>query len=51
VTIPWANLTLGKPQTFVTPSTLTGISFYFTWSGTSVAYPVDVTIDDLSFIP
>ncbi len=51
VTIPWANLTGGKPQLGVTPSKLTGMSFYFTWSGTGVAYPVDVTIDDLSFVP
>jgi hypothetical protein len=51
VTILWADLILGKPQASVTPSKLTGISFYFTWSGTAVAYPVDITIDDLSFIP
>jgi hypothetical protein len=52
VTIPWALLTGGKPQPTVTPSKITGISFYFNWGGTgSVPYPVDVTIDDLSFMP
>jgi hypothetical protein len=52
VTILWADLTGGKPSPSVTPKELTGMSFYFTWNGTgSVAYPVDITIDDLSFIP
>jgi hypothetical protein len=51
VTIPWASLTGGKPQLSVTPSKITGFSFYFNWSGTSVPYAIDVTIDDLSFIP
>jgi hypothetical protein len=49
VTIPWADLTGGKPQASVTSSRLTGLSFYFTFSGTTAAYPVDITIDDLSF--
>ena len=50
-TILWANLTGGKPQASVTPGKLTGISFYFSWSGTTTKYPVDITIDDLSFEP
>jgi hypothetical protein len=49
VTILWADLIGGKPQASVTPSKITGISFYFSWS--SGSYPVDVTIDDLSFVP
>jgi hypothetical protein len=49
VTMMWADLTGGKPSPSVTPSELTGISFYFSWS--SGSYPVDITIDDLSFIP
>ena len=52
VTVLWADLTGGKPSPSVTPKELTGMSFYFTWNGTgSVAYPVDITIDDLSFVP
>ena len=49
VKILWADLTGGKPNASVTSSQLTGIAFYFNWSTGS--YPVDVTIDDLSFIP
>jgi hypothetical protein len=47
VTIPWASLIGGKPNASVTPSKLTGITFYFSWS--SGSYPVDITIDNLSF--
>jgi len=49
VTIPWASLTGGKPNASVTPSKLTGITFYFNWSTTTAAYPVDITIDNLAF--
>lgn len=51
VILLWADLTGGKPQPSVTPSQLTAISFYFSYSGTTAAYPVDITIDDLSFVP
>jgi hypothetical protein len=51
VTILWADLTGGKPQASVDPKSLTGLSFYFTWNGSSsTAYPVDIVIDDLSFV-
>jgi hypothetical protein len=32
VTVLWADLTGGKPNPSVTPSKLTGITFYFNWS-------------------
>jgi hypothetical protein len=52
VTIPWANLTGGLPQGTVAPDKLTGITFFFTWAASGVApYPVDIKIDDLSFMP
>jgi hypothetical protein len=47
VTILWTDLTGGKPQPSVAPSQLTGISFYFSWSAGS--FPVDLTIDNISF--
>jgi hypothetical protein len=51
VTILWADLTGGKPQASVSPSKLTGISFYFNYSFSTAPFPVDITIDDLSFVP
>jgi hypothetical protein len=51
VILSWADLTGGKPQASITPSQLTSISFYFSYSPTSASYPVDITIDDLSFVP
>jgi hypothetical protein len=50
VTVLWADLTGGKPNPSVTPSKLTGITFYFNWSSSMTPYPIDVTIDDLSFV-
>jgi hypothetical protein len=54
VTIPWASFTTGKPMG-VLPGNITGISWFFpppTGAGTTTPtpYPVDITIDDLSFI-
>jgi hypothetical protein len=51
VILSWADLTGGKPQASITPSQLTSISFHFSYSPTSASYPVDITIDDLSFVP
>jgi hypothetical protein len=51
VAILWADLTGGKPQASVTPDKLTSISFYFSYSFGTAPYPVDITIDDLSFVP
>jgi hypothetical protein len=51
VKLLWADFAGGKPQASVTPSKLTNISFYFSYSVASGPYPVDMTIDDLSFVP
>jgi len=55
VSVLWADLTGGKPEASVTPSELVYISWVFpnpTGVGTAsvTPYPVDIVIDDLSFI-
>jgi hypothetical protein len=49
VTLAWGDFTGGKPVPNVEPTDIISIYWYFVWSTTS--YPVDITIDDLSFVP
>jgi hypothetical protein len=50
VRVLWSDLVGGKPLPSVTPSQLTGISFYFNYTSSSAPYPVDIAIDDLFFV-
>ncbi|HEX7506878.1 MAG TPA: alpha-L-fucosidase, partial [Polyangia bacterium] len=51
VNILWSDFTGGSPDVSVaTPSEITFISWTLPWTG-GTAYPVDLAIDDLSFIP
>jgi hypothetical protein len=52
VSVLWSDFTGGSPDTDVaTPSEITGISWAFPWTSAGTPYPVDLVIDDLSFIP
>jgi hypothetical protein len=46
-TVLWTDFSGGKPSD-VNPGDIIGIHWVFTWGGTP--YPVDITIDDLSFV-
>jgi hypothetical protein len=49
VVLAWTDLTGGKPVPNVEPADIISIYWYFVW--TSASYPVDIALDDLSFIP
>ncbi len=49
--VTWAKLTGGSPNASVNPSELTSVWWSFPWTGSGAAYPVDIVIDDLQFIP
>jgi hypothetical protein len=52
VSILWSDFSGGSPDTSVaTPSEITHISWSFAWASGGTPYPVDIRIDDLSFIP
>lgn len=51
VTVLWSDFTGGKPVAGVTPSEITSIYWRFSWAAGATAYDVDITIDDLAFIP
>jgi hypothetical protein len=48
--IMWADFSGGKPESDVKPGDIISIHWYLTWSDAGSPYPVDITIDDLSFI-
>ena len=51
-TVTWADLTGGTPVASPDPSGITSIYWFFPWTGsTDTSYDVDITIDDLAFIP
>ena len=51
VNVLWSDFAGGAPEASVlTPAEITGISWTLPWSG-GTPYPVDIVIDDLSFIP
>jgi hypothetical protein len=48
----WTDLTGGTPDANPNPKEITSIYWYFPWSGSGAAeYAVDLTLDDLQFIP
>jgi hypothetical protein len=49
-TVLWTDFSGGKPESNVKASDIIGIHWNFPWSGTGAPYPVDITLDDLSFI-
>jgi len=52
VSILWGDFVGGSPDTSVaTPSEITHISWTFAWTAGGTPYPVDITLDDISFIP
>jgi alpha-L-fucosidase len=52
VNVLWSDLTGGSPEaTVATPAEITGIYWTLPWSYGGTPYPVDIVIDDLSFIP
>jgi alpha-L-fucosidase len=52
VSVAWTDFTGGSPDISVaTPSEITHISWSFSWTSGATPYPVDIRIDDLSFIP
>jgi alpha-L-fucosidase len=52
VSVLWSDFAGGSPETSVaTPSEITNISWTIPWTGGGTPYPVDIVIDDLSFIP
>jgi len=52
VSILWSDFTGGSPESSVaTPSEITRISWTLPWTSGGTPYPVDIAIDDLSFIP
>jgi hypothetical protein len=51
VSLKWTDFQGGTPQQGVDPKQLTGLLWYFAWTGQGSAYAVDVTVDDISFIP
>ena len=51
VTVRWAQFAGGKPAAAAVPSEILGFQWSFNWAGaTGVAYPVSVTLDDLTFV-
>jgi alpha-L-fucosidase len=51
VNVLWSDFAGGAPEASVlTPAEITSISWTLPWSG-GTPYPVDIVIDDLSFIP
>jgi alpha-L-fucosidase len=51
VNVLWSDFTGGTPEaSVVTPAEITSISWTLPWSG-GTPYPVNIVIDDLSFIP
>jgi hypothetical protein len=53
VTVPWASFSGGKPTATVNPAEILGFQWSFDWVGgdAGAAYAVDVTLDDLAFVP
>jgi hypothetical protein len=52
VNILWGDFTAGSPDVSVaTPAEITFISWTLAWTAGGTPYPVDLVIDDLSFIP
>ena len=52
VSVLWSDFTGGSPDTSVkTPAEITHISWTLPWAGSGTSYPVDLVIDDISFIP
>jgi hypothetical protein len=49
ITLTWTDFTGGKPVSGVEPKDIISIYWYFVWT-TGSSYPVDITLDDLSFI-
>ena len=49
VSVAWADFTGGKPVSYVEPKDIISIYWYFVWASGS-SYPVDIVIDDLTFI-
>ena len=50
ISLAWKDFAGGKPVSYVEPKDIVSIYWYFTWSSGS-SYPVDITLDDISFIP
>jgi hypothetical protein len=51
VSVLWSDFSGGSPEPDVaTPAEITGISWTFPWAADGTPYPVDIVIDDLSFI-
>lgn len=52
VEVLWSDFGGGSPDPDVaTPSEITGISWTFPWTEGGTPYPIEIVIDDLSFIP
>jgi hypothetical protein len=53
VKVLWGDFSKGKPVAFVDSSDILDVYWYLSWTGagSGAAYPVDITIDDPSFIP
>lgn len=52
VSILWSDFVGGAPEASVaTPTEITSISWTLPWSSGGATYPVDLVIDDLTFIP
>ena len=56
VSVMWADFTTGKPEAAVTPGQILAIRFIFpnpagVATPSVVSYPLDVTIDNIAFIP
>lgn len=48
----WGDFTRGKPDANIEkPAEIVGIHWNFPWTGAGTPYTVDLTLDDLSFIP
>ena len=52
VKVLWSDFTGGSPEVSVaTPSEITSIAWTIPWTSGGTPYPIDLVIDDLSFIP
>jgi alpha-L-fucosidase len=52
VNVLWGDFTGGSPESSVaSPSEITSIAWTIPWTGGGSQYPVDLVIDDLTFIP
>ena len=52
VNVLWSDFSGGSPEMNVaTPAEITHISWTWPWTTGATPYPVDIVIDDLSFIP